>query len=355
MDIEVPWNQLAKYTSGNCTPAEEEEMEAWIQADPKHEQIVAEFEELWQQSSENEEWDTDAGWEEFKTKLNSKEESSLRLIKPPFEEYERVDQSRRNSHRWTVGTRVAAAVALLAVTLLSVYLYIDFLETSPQPEQALTMQEVVTEKGQRSKFILSDGTQVWLNGDSRMEIPSRFTDQRREVHLQGEAFFEVTSDADKPFMVHAGESVTQVLGTQFNLKAYPDEEVQIVVKEGKVAFGGREAEQQIPELREHEMAVLSDSNRTSIQKVENLEKYLDWTNDKLIFDDTPLHQVMQELERWYDIECTLEDPSLRTRTVTGSFQDESMTEVLNIISLSVGMTYEKNKRSITFSSEKNSQ
>ncbi len=196
---------------------------------------------------------------------------------------------------------------------------------------------------------------MWLNGDSRMKIPSRFTANQREVHLEGEAFFNVTTNPDKPFLIHAGESVTRVLGTQFNLEAYPDEQVQIVVKEGRVAFGSSQAEQQAPELQEHEMAVLSDSNRTSISRVENLEKYVGWTNDKLIFDDTPLHQVMRELERWYDIECTLADSALKTRTVTGTFEDESMTEVLNIISLSVGMTYEKHNRSITFSSEENTQ
>lgn len=184
-----------------------------------------------------------------------------------------------------------------------------------------------------------------------MNIPGRFASDRREVYLEGEAYFEVAPDPDRPFIIRTEHSITRVLGTQFNLQAYPEKEVRIVVEEGKVAFGRRETGSRPVELVRNQMGVLSDDKEASVYPVKNMNLYTGWIKGRLIFKDTPMLQVMERLERWYDIECVLADSLLKKRTVTGDFEEESMAEVLNIISLSVGMTYEEEDRRITFSSK----
>lgn len=347
MSENVPWKKLGKYFTDNCTPKERKEIEQWIQANPSRKRLINELEGIWEQSATDEEWDVDEGWDELSKKLSDSGESPLRLVESPFEEFRRIDREKKQSRRWSFGIRVAAAVAVLAVFVLSVVFYMD--QAADQQESAaLAMQEVVTQKGQRSQFKLSDGTQVWLNGDSRMKIPSRFTTNIREVYLEGEAFFAVKPNPEKPFIIHAGESLTRVLGTQFNLQAYPDEAVQIVVKEGKVAFGNEREEQESAELVKNQMGVLNRGQLAGISNVESIKHYTGWTDGQLIFKDTPLNNAVKRLERWFDIDIKLNDPSLESRTITGRFKEESMTEILNIIALSVGMSYEKDKNTITF-------
>ncbi|MFH5833780.1 FecR family protein [Halalkalibaculum sp. DA384] len=344
--MEIPWKKLGKYFSGNCTLQERKEIKAWIHEDATHQKIADELEEIWQDSANNGEWDIDEGWNELSKKLDSKKDSPLRLVESPFEEYRKLDQRNRKKRKWSFGVHVAAAAAVLVIALSTMIVY-EHGQPAEQQETVLAMQEVVTDKGQRSQFKLSDGTRVWLNGDSRLEIPSKFNSDFREVNLKGEAFFDVESDPDKPFVIHAGESVTRVLGTQFNLHAYPDEDVHIVVEEGKVAFGNRQSQREPAELVRNQMAILTD-NHVSTSKVDDISYYTGWRRGQLVFKDTPLKIAMKKLERWYDIETRLTDPSLESRTITGSYEEESMTEVLNIISLSVGMTYEKHKSTITF-------
>src|SRR5699024_7548604 len=155
------------------------------------------------------------------------------------------------------------------------------------------MQELVVDKGQRSQFKLSDGTQVWLNSDSRLEVPAQFSGDLREVYLEGEAFFDVAPNPDNPFLIYAGESITKVLETEFNLQAYPDEKVQIAVKEGKVAFGNRQAVVESLELVKNQMGVLSGNNQPVINDVADLERYIGWTDGRLIFKDTLLPEVVK--------------------------------------------------------------
>lgn len=346
MKKEIPWDKLGKYIAGEASPKERQVVEAWIEADPDHAELFKELQDIWDKE-QKEEWDVDSAWENVSGKLDKQRESPLRLVESPEKNKKRVvsylSDMGRNKLR---AFGIAASIILIAGVLVTLFLSFN----EPLPEEVPTMQELIVERGQRSQFKLSDGTQVWLNSDSRLKVPSQFNGDTRKVDLEGEAFFDVTSNPDKPFVVQAGESVTTVLGTEFNIRAYPDEEEQVVVKEGRVAFGSNQAREGAPELRKNQMGVLSEGNELIVDEVSDLESYIGWTEGKLIFKDTPLHEVAKKLERRYDVECTIEEPTLQDRTVTATFKEETITEVLEIIALSVGMSYEKDKRSITFSS-----
>lgn len=348
MQKEIPWNKLGRYISGESSPEERQEIDAWVKADPAHAELLDELQDIWK-TQKDEEWDVNKAWQNISGKLSNKREMPLRLVDSTKKQVKNTNFSSSASRNrlWKFG--IAASLILIIGVLLTLILSLE----QPALEDAPVMQELIVERGQRSQFKLSDGTRVWLNSDSRMKVPAQFSGDLREVELQGEAFFDVTSNPDIPFVIHAGESVTTVLGTEFNVRAYPDEEEQVVVKEGRVAFGSHQASETAPELGKNQMGVLSGNNELTINEVSDLDRYISWTEGKLIFRDTPLHEVVKKLERKYDIECTIEDPALRDRTVTATFKEETITEVLKIIALSVGMSYEKEKRSVTLLSADN--
>jgi len=248
--------------------------------------------------------------------------------------------------------KIAATAAVAAVVMLTLAYYQPNSDSGSQ--KGLAMQEVETHKGQQSQFKLNDGTRVWLNAESKLKIPGTFTSDAREVFLEGEAFFKVAHDASRPFIVHTNSSLTKVLGTQFNVRAYPDEhKVQVAVKKGKVAFGADETSiDRAPKLIHNQMAVLQGNRQTVISDVKDLDNYIGWTQGKLIFKDTPLTEVLRRVERWYDIDCKLMNPELRNRTITASFQNEPMLEVLKIIALSTDMKYERKRREVIFYKKK---
>jgi ferric-dicitrate binding protein FerR (iron transport regulator) len=343
MEKEIPWKKLGKYISGEASVRERREIEVWINADPIHAELLEELQDIWS-TKENVEWDVDGAWNTLSIELTDERETMLKLLDTTESEvpHKSYSFSRSGNKLWKLA--IAASLALVVGVLASVYLLLEPSVVDEPP----AMQQLIVEKGERSQFKLSDGTQVWLNSDSRLKVPSQFNGDVREVYLKGEAFFDVAPNSDKPFVIQAGESVTTVLGTEFNVRAYPNEEEQVVVKEGKVTFGSRDAKEAAPELKKNKMGILSRNNELTVNEVSDLESYISWTEGKLIFKDTPLHEVAKKLERRYDVECTIEDPSLKGRTVTATFQEENITEILNIITLSVGISYEKRKQSIRF-------
>src|SRR5690625_1996681 len=343
MKKDIPWDKLGKYISGEAFREERKAVEMWVESDPEHAKLFEELQDIWE-TSQKEEWDVDSAWENISGQLMDNRQTPLRLVGSVGKRAKNTDYSSSVSQQrlWKFG--IAASLILLVSVLLTLVLFLE----QPTSEDSPAMQELVVDKGQRSQFKLSDGTRVWLNSDSRLEVPAQFSGDLREVYLEGEAFFDVVPNPDNPFLIHAGESVTKVLGTEFNLQAYPDEKVQIVVKEGRIAFGNRQAVEKSRELVKNQMGELSVNNQPVIHDVADLERYIGWIQGKLIFQDASLQEVVKKLERRYDIECVIEEPALQDRTVTATFKEETITEVLKIIALSVGMNYEKDKRSVRF-------
>jgi ferric-dicitrate binding protein FerR (iron transport regulator) len=354
MERDIPWNKLGKYILGECTPEELEEIEAWLERDPERYDLLNQLEDIYDHAELNEHWDLDEGWEEISKELANRNgedtESYLRLVKSTTNQIEnRGSNSNSNKKNRFFGFRAVASLIFLLVTFLAIYMFNQDQEQAAN--RSLVMEEVVTQKGQRSQFRLSDGTRVWLNAQSRLEILNQFNSETREVRLEGEAFFAVEPNPEKPFIVKTSGSITKVLGTQFNVHAYPEEDIQVVVEEGKVAFGSiNENINDAPKITTNQMGILSVSGKKEIIDVRP-EQYLGWMEDRLIFKDTPFDIVVKKLERWYDINCTISDSTLLERSVTATFHDEPMTEVLKIISLSLGATYTKENRSVTFLSK----
>lgn len=174
--------------------------------------------------------------------------------------------------------------------------------------------------------VLSDGTKVWVNSDSKIGFYSRFEDNKRVVDLQGEAYFEVAKDAKRPFYVKTNNMDVRVLGTHFNVKAYPDESfTYTTLSEGKVQVKmGEEYALMDP----NQQVVLNNGTGKYEQKEVDASIYSAWVKGKFIFKDEPLENIMLTLSRWYDVEVFYPNQDIKDELYSMSVNRYDDIEVL---------------------------
>ncbi len=167
---------------------------------------------------------------------------------------------------------------------------------------------ISTLRGKGYKVILSDGTTVLMNADTKLTFPTCFTGKQRTVRLEGEAYFQVTKDSKRPFVVCTDKTRTRVLGTEFNIKAYPLSQTHITLVEGSIVVNDIETLEKI-ELKPGQDAVLLDQNKFSIKNIDT-KYYVQWKEGYFYFDDVTLYDLMQELGRWYNVDIEIESKQL---------------------------------------------
>ena len=174
--------------------------------------------------------------------------------------------------------------------------------TSDEPE----MKTISTPRGKDYELVLSDGTVVLLNADSKITFPTRFTGNKRTVKLVGEAYFKVSKNKHRPFIVETGNLYTKVLGTEFNLKAYPHSDVNVTLIKGSVAVN---AEGKEVMLKPGENAEYSENKDIEVTTVDT-EGYIQWKDGYFYFDNVPLIDVVRDLGRWYNVNIEIRNNSL---------------------------------------------
>lgn len=234
---------------------------------------------------------------------------------------------------FNIAMRIAATL-FIPLLLASSWL---FYKQYSQPETGkLAMQEVTSPAGVRSQVVLPDGSKVWLNAESTLKFPVPFSKDIRNVDLQGEAYFEVTKNQKRPFVVHSGNVEVKVLGTRFDCKAFAeDRNIEVILEEGKVALNSNVASGQ-------DESILKPGDRAVIEKTtgemqivnENIGKYIAWHTGKLVFDNTPMEEIATRLERWYGVEVVIQDKNILNYRFTTTFDNESIFHVIELLSLS---------------------
>ncbi|WP_085537372.1 FecR domain-containing protein [Massilibacteroides vaginae] len=223
----------------------------------------------------------------------------------------------------------AASIAAAVIVLVTVtYLYTINQVQNLQDEQLLSLH---VPAGQRLKFTLQDGTSVWLNSRSTLYYPASFTKDKRRVAVEGEALFNVTHDAERPFIVSAEGIDMKVLGTTFNVFSYPETEIfRTSLLEGSLMV--------YPENDESGSVVLKPSEQVTVEKgkmkVERIPDtgYFLWTEGIYSFYNESLANILKKLELYFDIEIIVKDPTIYTWEYTGKFrQRDGIDEILRII------------------------
>jgi ferric-dicitrate binding protein FerR (iron transport regulator) len=200
----------------------------------------------------------------------------------------------------------------------------------------------------RKQIVLPDKTVVTLNADSRISYKKNFNNPDREVHLTGEAFFEVTPDPSAPFVVAAGQARVRVVGTDFNVETdHTDGHVEVFVYTGLVEVSSTDNRQGQVMLRPGDMGIL---NKTSgLTREAGDENCIAWKTGKLVFTDTRLDEVREILNDVYGVSIEFRQSTLDSTRINGSYSNDSLDQILKVICTQNHLKLEKSENKIYLS------
>ena len=318
---------LAKYLTNEVNPVEKSEVEAWIiQSDENREELeqCRKMLDAVDAFYKADDFNSVVAWQKVQSKMHAPQFAVVHKNKVKKEVI---------SHFYRV-----AAIIVFAVLLGSAGYYFGFRNKVTE-----VYSEIISaEKQIISEYTLPDGTIVALNSNSKLVFPRNFKGDTREVTIYGEAFFNVKPDASKPFIINAGNAQVKVLGTSFNVKAYPgNETVEVVVATGKVQVMGKTGSEMYSEnkilLVPGDRGVVTNEGK-SAEKMENTNlNYLSWKTHHLVFNETSLNDVVQCLKNTYHVEIEVTQPELNDLKLTAHFENKPIDFVLNVVRLTFNL------------------
>ncbi len=190
-----------------------------------------------------------------------------------------------------------------------------------------TYSEVYVPKGEDARIFFQDGTEVFLNADTKIRYPNRFGLRKREIYLEGEAYFNVASNRSRPFVVHAQHTETEVVGTSFNVRAYGNSNtIEVVLDEGRTAFHVHQ--NSYPMLPGQKIEYDKSTGRITLRNLINPSNASLWKKNVLHFYDTPLAEVIKELERRFDVQFHVQDAAALNYSYTLTTKQPGIENVL---------------------------
>ena len=219
-------------------------------------------------------------------------------------------------------------------------------ETEPEDQLKNTL---VVPRGGEYTLVLSDGSRVFLNSVSKLVYPVVFSEDKREVTLKGEAYFEIAKDVNKPFIVNVDGVKIEVLGTSFNVKAYEEESnIFTTLVEGKVKLNADENERGCILVPDQQAVVDRNSNNITVKKVD-VQQFIGWKNGIYSFADQSVEDIMRTLSRWYDFEYEFTDESLKAIHFEGGVNKyENIYPILDIMQSTEKLKYKVDGNKIIF-------
>uniref|UniRef100_UPI0026277B48 FecR family protein n=1 Tax=Bacteroides sp. TaxID=29523 RepID=UPI0026277B48 len=207
----------------------------------------------------------------------------------------------------------------------------------------IAMQTITVPAGQRVNLDLPDGSNVWLNAGTRMQYPVSFMKDKREVILDGEAYFEVAHNEKCPFVVHTSTLDVEVLGTKFNVEAYSKRKVfETSLMQGKVRVKSPENKNISVTLLPNQKTTLK-SGKLVVSKIDDYNVYR-WKEGLYCFKSKPFAEIMQDLERYYDLKIQLDKQSIAKVALTGKFRiSDGLDYALRVLQNDVAFTYRRDK------------
>ncbi len=344
---ELDWELLDRYLAGEATPAERKAFERWLEDEPEHSALLPALRNaLAAQESKVTQAELETNWQGVAERAGITR-SELDSVTPARCPPPRFGLAERPRPRWKLGAGLAAAAVLTAGAVLAGR---ELLFHGGRSEVATAERVVTVPRAQRAGFRLPDGTEVVLGAGSTLRHPRAFVDRSREVNLEGEAYFTVEHDERRPFRVWAGDLVATALGTEFLVRAYPENPgARVVVRSGSVALRSIETKDSAQSGRVVRPGELGRIDAHGVPRVEQADTaaYFAWTTGTLVFDGTPLREALPQLSRWYDLDFRLADSSLGAIPLSGRL-DQTLTQArLDLLAGSLGLEQVREGRLVT--------
>jgi transmembrane sensor len=322
--IQEPEILIIKHLSKECSQEEEKMLFDWIGQSEENQRLYRETCEAWELSGilkTDNLFEPDQAWETVQTRLGFKHR--LLVATPSFRQVFRL---------------AAAAVLLLAIAGFAYWL----VSGRMSPEPAII---TASSQGLVKSIILPDGTKVWLNRESTLSYPEKFGFESRIVNLTGEAFFDVTHDSKKPFLINTGIAQVQVVGTSFNVKSYPEmAATQVIVSTGKVKLSPVINSDGFMFLLPGEMGSSLKGSSTVTREPNTNVNFLAWKDHRLNFRESPLSLVAESINTAYGVKVILGEDSIKQLKLTARY-DETLSpqDILEIIAVNFGLELKKGK------------
>jgi len=336
---------IIRFFSGQLSRQEQDELETWVAADVANHQYFVGLRDAWlvavSPANAAVQYPAGAAWNKLSAGLQSgsEEEDTLVVVHRP--------------NRWKTLLRMAAMFILPLVIGGGIVYAWMFSKKGGSNQQMVT---VTSPKGATTQIELSDGTQVWLNAGSKLQYSQAYNTATREVKLEGEAFFDVKTNAAKPFTVNAADLEIQALGTSFNVKAYPeDKTVVTTLVEGVVKINGsQEAKafslllkpnqnvtyhKTIPEKAKVQPLAGKEDAPVESREVKNIAVYTAWKDGNWIVNAQSMEELAVTMERRFNVSVVFKDELLKRYKFSGTFTQETLEQVLNILKLTAPLRY----------------
>lgn len=290
---------LIKFLEKKCTQEELNEIFVWMNESHENTTYLFEMEEAWSTGNE------------YKYAQKEELDEGLNRLIIGIREKATLYVKFRNIIS-SLPVRVAAVVAVISLLSLNLYMMIH-------KSDAGAMNIVEVPRGQRVNLVLSDGTKVWLNSDSKLSYPAKFSSGKREVILSGEGCFDVTKNKDLPFIVHSQDLDIKVHGTKFNVNSYNSDYTSVTLENGsvEVAF----ADQFKPlMMKPNERLIYSKTDGVSLNKNIDASLSSKWVSGELVFQSVTLKELTRELQRRFDMKIIIMNSNLESQLYTCRFK-----------------------------------
>jgi len=311
---------LARHFSGDSTHEDEQALAIWLSENKENQNCYNELKLLWKNAkpeSPKEMPEVINAWREMSARVEKTRRASITDIHQSSYRFRNKSSSRVFS---------AAVIAILLVGTALVYKTKLF-----GPD--IGWKQIHTQNAQRTRVNLSDGSVVQINSGTKFRYPASFSDSVRSVFVDGEIFLNVSHDG-RPFIVNTPNAAIRVLGTEFNIWSRW-QSTRVIVRDGRVALNSLNDREHGVVINTNEMSVCRQHSNPDSPKKVDARHLVGWIQDRVVFEKTPLYEVVDELQRCYNVKIVLEDMTFGHRTLTGSFHEKSVTSVLQSICLTL--------------------
>ena len=341
---------ITRVLTGEASVEEKECLLNWVEESKSNKKLFFEMKDIWEVShaATDDRFKGDESWERFKNQIEMNEEK---------------EEKEERNHK------LFAFLKIASIVIVSVGLSWLVFGLTSSNRFLISKNEVITPIGSKTQIVLPDGTRVWLNAGSNLTYYSDYNGEKRDVTLSGEAFFEVTKNPNKPFVVKTGKIDIKAYGTAFNVKSYPtDRFVETTLINGVVTIEQVATKKTLAILKPNQKSIFyKDDIRPSLTKIlkldkqkitkdsiievnanenillaqtNNTESQTAWKEQKLYFTSETFDEIAKKLERWYGVTIHLQNDELLNERFTGKFtHNEPLAQVLEAIKITTPISY----------------
>jgi len=338
------WYLIARHLEGSLSNEESNRFRNWLNQNEENRRILRFAEQILENAAlpiqtfmEND-LDPEDDWKMLMQKIDAKRE---------IEKNKRVAAYRKIRQRQIYFSNFLKIAALFLVAAMSVLITLHYAPSTDSSDFEPVYRVVSTNAGEKANIDLGDGTKVFLNSESRIDIPEVFLNSQRYVRIEGNAYFSVVKDEKRPFIIETEHAIIRVTGTEFDLRSYPDEnEVRVAVKNGSILMNHILSVDEEIFVDGGKIGRLNiDNGILEVEIIENMDVYSGWLEGRLIFRDMIMERVFTQLKRWYNVEIKYElsDISLLENEFTAELRMRTIDDVFNVIAMAMDFQYIKNE------------